>query len=325
MGRTANDRAVPIGPQLGRLLDTAYEARLPVLLSGPHGIGKSAYVAAWARARGLEARALDLSLLEATDLTGIPYVERARTHFAAPAFLPCPSEGPGVLVLEELNRCDRSVRQPCLQLLTARRLNDYELPPDCFLVACVNPADGTYDVDELDPALASRFLSLTVAPDRTSWLAWARSEGLYAPLLSFVERHAPAFESVPPRTWTQLSRLIQAASRTGLGLDEVKLLAGSVLPAIMARALITELAKVPDEVPPPDALVAAPDVHARRWSRLCDEGRVDRVQSELHGLVAWLARERPVIDESLRAALKLLAVGLPADLRERLWSRAIAA
>ncbi len=121
----------------------------PELLSGSHGIGKSDFLQEFGGARGLRVHVLDLSLLEATDLTGLPYQDAGRTRFAPPAHLPSAGEGPSMLVLEELNRCDRSVRQPCLQLLTARRLNDYRLPDGCFVVACVNPVEGGYDVDEL--------------------------------------------------------------------------------------------------------------------------------------------------------------------------------
>ena len=86
---------VDIGPELGVLLDLARAADLPVLVTGRHGIGKSQYVAAWAEARGLRSSVLDLSLLEATDLTDLPLARDGRTHFAPPARLPTDDDAPG--------------------------------------------------------------------------------------------------------------------------------------------------------------------------------------------------------------------------------------
>ena len=56
-------------------------------------------------------------------------------------------------MLEELNRAERYIQQPALQLLTARRLHEYELPPGWSTVAAINPEDGEYQVTPLDPAL----------------------------------------------------------------------------------------------------------------------------------------------------------------------------
>lgn len=216
-----DSHAIPIGPDLGRVLEVAHAASLSVLLSGSHGIGKSDYLQEFGGARGLRVHVLDLSLLEATDLTGLPFQTAGRTHFAPPAHLPSADEGPTMLVLEELNRCDRSVRQPCLQLLTARRLNDYRLPDGCFVVACVNPIEGGYDVDELDAALASRFVRLDVTASRERWAEWARGAGVLDEVIRFVERHPKAFDPTPPRSWTYASSLLRSARDRGWKREEL--------------------------------------------------------------------------------------------------------
>jgi len=162
-----------------------------------------------------------------------------------------------MLALEELNRCDRSVRQPCLQLLTTRRLNDYALPADCFLAACVNPEDAGYEVDPLDPALASRFVSLHVEPDHEAWLAWARKQRLHPGVVRFVEKFGQAFERAPPRTWTYAARLIDSGLSRGWSVDELELLLVPVLKPMTARALLMDL---PDTMPqvPPERLLRKP-------------------------------------------------------------------
>ena len=47
-----------------------------------------------------------LSLLEPPDLVGLPIIEEGRTRYALPRFLP--RVGQGILMLEELNRAERS-------------------------------------------------------------------------------------------------------------------------------------------------------------------------------------------------------------------------
>jgi hypothetical protein len=56
-------------------------------------------------------------------------------------------------VFEELNRASELTRTPCLQLCTARRLNDYVLPQGWVPMAAINPRRDGYYVDELDAPL----------------------------------------------------------------------------------------------------------------------------------------------------------------------------
>ncbi len=266
-----------ISPRLGLLLDVIRDADLPVLLRGPHGIGKSEYLESYARERNLGIYVLDLSLLEATDLTGIPFIRDGLTYFAPPSTLP-PGDTtePCMLVLEELNRCDRSVRQPCLQLLTTRRLNDYKLPKTCFLAACINPDDAGYEVDSLDPALASRFVTLNVVPDHAAWLWWAREQQLFAGLVRFVEKFTQAFERAPPRTWTLAARLIESALARGWAISELDKLVSPVLGPMTTRALLMDL---PDVLPTVDPLefVAYPDRFLERVQTWMAAKRLDIV------------------------------------------------
>ncbi len=135
----AGEKPVPIGPRLQAMLAVAYNTRKAVLLEGPSGIGKSECVHSVAKDHlDIDCIALDLSLLEPPDLLGLPVIEKGRTSYAAPTSLP--SGGAGILLLEELNRAERYIRQPVLQLLSARSLNDYILPDGWSVVAAVNPS-----------------------------------------------------------------------------------------------------------------------------------------------------------------------------------------
>lgn len=199
-----------VGDDLKQLLRISHRAGLAVLLIGHTGIGKSEIVEETARDLGIGFVAFDLSLCEPSDLLGLPRVDADRTVYAPPARLP--REGAGILLLEELNRAERFVLAPALQLLSARRLNDYVLPPGWSIVAATNPEGSDYDVDRLDPALRSRFLQIHVEPDRHNWIGWARRTGLHPAVVRLVESLPEALEAAPPRSWTFASRVLQTVT-----------------------------------------------------------------------------------------------------------------
>ncbi len=201
---------VPVGRRLIDLITLCYRAAVPLLLEGRHGIGKSEIVAQAAQELGIKFVALDLSVMEPPDLVGLPTTTGDVTRYAPPSILP--TSGNGLLMLEELNRCQRYMRSPALQLLTARTLNEYRLPDGWQMVAAVNPAAGEYQTDDLDPALLSRFVRVEVVPDRDEWLSWARKAGIHTSVITYAEQDESIFDGDGnPRAWAYVSRLVRAA------------------------------------------------------------------------------------------------------------------
>jgi AAA domain (dynein-related subfamily) len=236
--------AVPIGPRVVEVLDIAYRARRSVLLEGSTGIGKSQIVSEFAKARGLGFVVLDLSLLEPPDLIGLPVMEGGRTHYACPAELP--RDGCGVLMLEELNRAEIPVMQPALQLLSARRLHAYELPEGWTCVAAINPEDGDYQVNRLDPALRARFLQLSVYADRDTWLGWAARTNVHPVITRLATDHPDIFDQAPPRSWTYASDLLHVlAPEERSNTEFLRVAMRGYLPTSWASLVVEALAKYP--------------------------------------------------------------------------------
>lgn len=202
-------RSVKAGKPLIDFIRLCYVANRPTLLIGKHGIGKSEITEKATKELGINYICRDLSLMEPPDLVGLPKMEHNVTRYFPPEFLPI--DGKGILAFEELNRCPTYMRAPCLQLLTARMLNDYKLPPDWLPVASINPSDDKYDVHELDPALLSRFVKVQVIPDRNEWLSWAKANFLHQSVISYIEREAKIFNDTSPRDWTAVSSLLKAS------------------------------------------------------------------------------------------------------------------
>lgn len=204
-------REIAVGPALVELLTLCYRANVPVLMFGETGVGKSQIVDAAAAAIGGIVVSLNLSIIEAVDLTGIPTVADGATTFAAAARLP--RFGRGYLFLDEIGRANQSLQAAALQLLTERRLNDYVLPAGFLPIAATNIGEG-YQVGDLDPALLARFVCIRVVPSLPSWRAWAQTAGVHASVLEFSALHSDLFRARTsnPRAWEMVSNVLHAAA-----------------------------------------------------------------------------------------------------------------
>lgn len=317
--------AVPIGPRLERVLALAYRARRAVLLEGPTGIGKSEIVGRVAASLGIEVRILDLSLLEPPDLVGLPIVREGRTHYALPSVLP--QDGAGILLLEELNRAERYIQQPALQLLSARRLHEYELPAGWVCMATINPQSSDYQVTALDRALRARFLQLRVRPDRAAWLAWAQTHGMHPGILALAQTHERILDDVPPRTWAYASDLLSVLSPEEL--QDGTLLRdalGGYLPPAWVELLVTSKTSWGSRlsIDVRDLLGRyAPDTEpARTIASYREGGRTDHLDEVVHRLASLLAGPEAgvlVAEQQIRLpAFEALLKDLPGDQREKL-------
>lgn len=309
------------GAPLMDLITLAYQANMPVLLHGRHGVGKSEILAQAARQIGMDTVVRDLSLMEPPDLLGLPQIgEDGRTHYALPSFLPC--TGRGLLVFEELNRCPRYMQAPCLQLLTARQLNDYVLPEGWLPCAAINDAADGYLADELDAALLSRFLQVTVVPDVTEWAHWARAHQVHSHIVDFVENSPGVFDdpAANPRAWVRASQLLTVWEHG----ERSQLLLTTALAGVLSEKWTLAFLQVySNERRPlrPDEIIEAYPTHQAAVRRWTSQGHLDVVAASLELLKRHLQAQRhydAVIGAALRKAhVEAFLADLPADLRHQ--------
>jgi MoxR-like ATPase len=206
---------IPADRPLIELAQCCHRADVPLKVFGPHGVGKSELLQQAADELSIGCVVFDLSVMEPTDLVSLPREKDGRTVYCPPDELP--REGQGLLVFEELIRAPHYVRAPCLQLLTARKINGYRLPAGWLPVAAIKPPDpeACYEVTELDPALLSRFVQVRVRAVRDVWLIWARQQGIHHDVLNYIAADPAVFESPAsnPRGWTYISRFLSAHER----------------------------------------------------------------------------------------------------------------
>lgn len=321
----ARPLAIPIGPRLEAVLEVAYRARRAVLLEGPTGIGKSEIVRRVAERLGIATVVLDLSLLEPPDLVGLPVIADGRTTYAVPRILP--EGGAGILMLEELNRAERYIQQPALQLLTARRLHEYTLPEGWVCFAAVNPETADYQVTPLDRALRARFMNLSVRAHRVAWLGWAQGSAVHPAIIALAQSHERILDEVPPRTWTYASQILDALTPSEIA-DGALLrdALGGYLPGAWVELLASSRDRWSSRLPF-DVRALLTEYRAASPLALEIKGYRERGQTDrLDELATRLARllEGPeagvlVAQKQLSlAAFEALLADLPGDQRERL-------
>ncbi len=205
---------------LTTFLDTLidHQVKLSTMIWGPPGIGKSSIVAQVAARHGLACIDLRLSQLAPTDLRGLPVAESGRSRWYPPEFLP--TEGAGVLFLDEINMAPPTMQGMAQQLILDRQVGSYRVPEGWFIWAVGNRDEDRAAVFEMPAPLANRFIHVEVAPDFEN-CSYALNRGLHEHIIAFLSfRPALLHKSEPlqsawpsPRSWEMASTLHQHRPR----------------------------------------------------------------------------------------------------------------
>ena len=238
---------------LGRLLDGNRRrverggVAVPICIWGAHGIGKTAIVRAIADARGERfAYVAPAQFEEMGDLHGLPVLVEAesgpRTRFAAPDWVPSEA-GPGILLLDDINRADDRILRGLMQLLQTGGMFSWHLPRDWQIVATANPEGGDYSVTAMDDAMLTRMLHVTLELDVRDWAAWARAQGLDARGVDFVLAYPEVITGrrTTPRSLTQLIEQLADIPDLASEIDLVRTLAASSLDDVTVASFIAHV------------------------------------------------------------------------------------
>src|SRR6516225_6178272 len=142
-------------------LGVAVAARVPVLLWGAPGTGKTSAIRAMAGAMGLPCETVIASIREPSDFAGLPIVVGDEVRFAPPAWARRLADaGRGLLFLDELSTAPPAVQAALLRVVLERAVGDLTLPDEVAVVAAANPPEQAADGWDLSPPLANRFCHL---------------------------------------------------------------------------------------------------------------------------------------------------------------------
>jgi hypothetical protein len=208
--------------------------KLPIFIWGAPGIGKSSIVKEIARANKMEFIDLRLSLLDPTDLKGIPFFdpESREGVWAKPTFLPnSDDQRSGILFLDEINTAPPAVQASAYQLILDRRVGEYELPSGWSIVAAGNRESDRGVVYKMPPPLANRFVHFEMEVDFEDWKQWAYGRGIDSSIIAFLTydksmlfRFDPTNNQksfATPRSWEYVDSIIDSGITKELLLESI--------------------------------------------------------------------------------------------------------
>ncbi|MBV9093339.1 MAG: AAA family ATPase [Streptosporangiaceae bacterium] len=312
-------------------LGVAVAARVPVLLWGAPGTGKTSAIRAMAQAMGLPCETVIASIREPSDFAGLPIVAGGQVRFAPPAWARRLAEaGRGLLFLDELSTAPPAVQAALLRVVLERAVGDLTLPDEVAVVAAANPPEQAADGWDLTAPLANRLCHLSwqahpraVADGLAGGWAppvvpalpdgWQADEILCRGLVAAFLHVRPALACVPPsdpasagrgwpspRTWEMAARLMAAAGAAAASDDARFALVRGAVGEGAGVEFLTWLAEM--DLPDPEHVLADPASF-----RLPERG--DRAYAALAAIAAAVAAD----PTPQRWAAGWQALGLAAD------------
>ena len=260
---------------ISKSLDKLIESQIPVFVWGSPGIGKSSIIKQIALDKGLKFVDLRLSLLDPTDLKGIPFFDKDNHEavWASPNFLPKEPDSKGILFLDEINTAPPSVQASAYQLVLDRKVGDYELPEGWSIVAAGNHESDRGVVYRMPPPLANRFVHLNMEVSFEDWKGWAYENGIESSIIAFLHYdNEKLFDFDPsknqksfptPRSWEYVDKILSSGIDATLLMDIISGAVGSE-----SATAFMSFRKVMHKLPDIDKLLADEDVEVEHDSQV---------------------------------------------------------
>jgi MoxR-like ATPase len=307
----------------------------PICIWGSHGIGKTAVVKDLAKKNDWKFRyCAPAQFEEMGDLHGLPVrldpnpdiPGDESTVYMPPDWVPKQDdEGPGILLLDDLNRADDRILRGLMQLIQEFQMFSWTLPRKWQIVCTANPEGGDYSVTPMDPAMLTRMLHITMIFDVRSWARWATNAGVDPRGIAFVLTYPEVVtgERTTPRTLTQFFDQIANINDLKSELELVNVLARSALDDITATTFLAFVNDGVTQLIEPSDILDAKDFEpiATQISDLSkgegDAKRVDRLSTICTRLYLHLSAEHYKAESHHARNLVtfLLLDDLPNDLR----------
>lgn len=311
----------------------AGETGVPICIWGTHGLGKTDTVKAFAQRRGWKlAYCAPAQFEEMGDLHGLPtrmdpdptVSGDERTVFLPPDWVPT-EPGPGILLLDDMNRADDRILRGIMQLLQEFEMFSWTLPRQWQIVCTCNPEGGDYGVTPMDDAMITRMLHLTLEFDVKAWAAWAGEAGVDPRGIAFVLAYPELVNDrrTTPRSLTQFFDQIRDIPDLAARLDLVQVLASSALDEAAVGSFLSFVQQDLARLITPEDVLDAPDfsVTAQRVKEAATAKgggrRMDVLSILCTRMHLHLARKtyRPGPTHAANLVAFLLLPDLPNDLR----------
>jgi hypothetical protein len=231
----------------------------PLCIWGMHGIGKTELVREFARSKDYQfVYIAPAQFEEMGDLLGMPRIEDGVTRFVAPDWVP-EKEGPGIFLIDDVNRADDRILRGIMQLLQNYELVSWRLPKGWMIVLTANPDGGDYSVSAMDDAMLTRMMHVTMEFDVKVWARWAQQAGIYPTGIDFILTYPEVVNGsrTTPRSLVQFFNSIESIPDLRQQLNLVKMLSDGSLNAETTAAFITFINMDMDKIISPEDILNA--------------------------------------------------------------------
>lgn len=244
----------------------AISNRLPIMLVGSPGIGKTSIIKQVAGSLNSDLVIMHPVVSDPTDFKGLPFAENGKAHFLPFGELNKLIEAskPLICFLDDLGQAPASVQAACMQLILERRINGHKVSDNVTFCAATNRASDKAGVTGILEPVKSRFAfiaELDVNVD--DWTAWAIAENLPFEVISFIRfrpEHLTSWKpereikNQPcPRTIEFLARAYASGVPSSIEFDAFKAIVGEA-----CAAEFTGFLKVCRSLPDPDQIFLNP-------------------------------------------------------------------
>lgn len=246
----------------------AFKKQRPLFIWGPPGIGKSEIIHQIGDEMGAAVIDIRLSLWEPTDIKGIPYFDSVQKTmvWGQPSELPTEefaSQYPCVILfLDEMNSAAPSVQAAAYQLVLNRRVGQYRLPKNVYIVAAGNREADKGVTYRMPAPLANRFVHLEMRVDFDDWALWATDNRIHKDVVGFVtfskkdlydfDPKSSSRSFATPRSWTFVSELLEDDDTPDDTLTD--LVSGAVGEGLAVKFMAHR--KVASKLPKPEDILA---------------------------------------------------------------------
>ena len=207
--------------ELKTLLSAAIHARLPILITGSPGIGKSDIVTQATIEADADLILSHPAVADPTDAKGLPWVTDGQATFLPFGELRRALEAvkPTVWFLDDLGQASPAVQASYMQLLLARRVNGHVLSDSVTFIAATNRRTDRAGVSGVLEPVKSRFGSIVeLDANIDDWCRWAIDANIPPVLIAYLRfqpdnlckftASADLVNCPVPRTWSHVAHIL---------------------------------------------------------------------------------------------------------------------